>query len=392
MFRPRFRRNESAWRKVIDVIRRAGVQEVAASIDNDPDAEWSLKLTKRKVDAQGNVISETYSKQNSGDTPTDGMQLHRLSKSPNGGEWKIYTRNPDMKIAYNALVQELAQQARPFPPTVIPDTMRAGYCLMPMLADHHFGKIAFGYKGESWSLDEAREVWNDAINHYLYEARGLPIAQILLPIGNDLLHTNSDTNTTKRGTPMEVSESFGNLYKYVRDVVVSSINRLAEIAPVQVVMVPGNHDEDAILRLGDYLEGLYSEHPVVKINNKQYRRKYFQFGSTGIGFAHGEKVKPRDLHGAFSNDVPKMFSDVQFRYFFVGHLHKNATRKLSIYDERKDEYMGTQVEICPSLCPTDKWHFDNNYTGNQRSSKCYLFDAEQGRVAEWYFNLQPKKM
>lgn len=387
MYRPKFCTDEDAWEKVINLIRKVGIQNVVQAIDEDPDAEWMLRLTKRKLDGKGNIISETYSKQNKGDTPTDGMQLHRLSKSPNGGEWKIYTRSPDMALAYQQLVNELSLQARPFPPTKVPDSMQSGYCLMPMLTDHHFGKIAFGYKGESWSLDEARQVWQSALDHYLHKAASLPIAQILLPIGNDLLHTNSDTNTTKRGTPMEVSESFGNLYKYVRDVVVASIVHLSEIAPVEVVMVPGNHDEDAILRLGDYLEGLFKDHPVVRINNKQYRRKYFQWGSTGIGFTHGEKVKPRDLHGAFSNDVPQIFSNVKYRYFFVGHLHKNASRRLSIYDERRDEYMGTQVEICPSLCATDKWHFDHNFTGNQRSSKCFLFDADNGRVDEWYFNL-----
>ena len=385
--RPRLNGNQEAWQRLIEIIRKIGVDNVVEAMDDDPEADWVLRLTKRKLDADGNVISETYSKQNRTDTPTEGMQLKRLSKAPNGGEWRIYEQSSSMALAYKELIQELSLQARPFPPVNVPEAVMSGYCLMPMLTDHHFGKIAFGYKRESWSLDEARQVWQEAVSYYLYKAQGLPIAQILLPIGNDLLHTNSDANTTKRGTPMEVSESFGNLYKYVRDVVVSCIIELAEVAPVEVVMVPGNHDEDAVLRLGDYLEGLFQDHPVVTINNKQYRRKYFKWGSTGIGFTHGEKVKPRDLHGAFSNDVPQIFSNVKYRYFFVGHLHKNASRKLSIYDERRDEYMGTQVEICPSLCPTDKWHFDHNFTGNQRSSKCFVFDADKGRVAEWYFNL-----
>lgn len=384
--RPRLTGDEEKWQRLIDAVRKIGIDNVVDAMD-EAGGDWMLRLTKQTLDRNGNVISEVYSRQNSTSTPTGGMRLKRLSKAPNGGEWRIYEQSGDMALAYSELVQELSLQARPFPPTEIPDSLQQGYCLMPMLTDHHFGKIAFGYKGDSWSLDEAREVWQKALDYYLYKAQDLPIAQILLPIGNDLLHTNSDTNTTKRGTPMEVSESFGNLYKYVRDVVVAGILACAEIAPVQVIMVPGNHDEDAVLRLGDYLEGLFDRHPVVQVNNKQYRRKYFKFGATGIGFTHGEKVKPRDLHGAFSNDMPSIFSSVKYRYFFVGHLHKNASARLSIYDERRDEYMGTQVEICPSLCPTDKWHFDNNFTGNQRSSKAYLFCPDKGRVAEWYFNL-----
>jgi len=175
------------------------------AFDNVVDAmdeaggDWMLRLTKQTLDGNGNVISEVYSRQNSTDTPTEGMRLKRLSKAPNGGEWRIYEQSGDMAIAYSELVQELSLQARPFPPTDIPDGLQQGYCLMPMLTDHHFGKIAFGYKGDSWSLDEAREVWQRALDYYLYKAQDLPIAQVLLPIGNDLLHTNSDTNTTKRG-------------------------------------------------------------------------------------------------------------------------------------------------------------------------------------------------
>jgi len=388
-FRARFpARHKQKWKEVIKSIREIGI-EAAYNLLQRAGGDWEMVLTQEVRDASGNIITQRYSKQNDGQTPTDGMDLVRLSKSPNGGEWKIYARQHDSAIAYTELITELAQPVQPLRANIVTgkQLQKSGLCLMPMLTDHHFGKIAFSYKGDSWSLNEARDVWNAAIDYYIDQVKGENITRIIFPVGNDLLHTNSDMNTTKRGTQMEVSNAFANLYAYVRDVVTASVMRLSEIAPVEVVIVQGNHDEDAVLRLGDYLEGMFYGSNLVKVNNKKYRRKYTKFGACGIGFTHGEKVKPRDLHGAFSNDMPSIFSAAKYRYFFVGHLHKNAGSTFATYDERRDEYMGTQIEVCPSLCPTDRWHFDMNFTGNQRSSKAVLFHKDKGRVQELYFSI-----
>jgi hypothetical protein len=363
--------------------------DTAYNLLQKADGDWQMVLTRELKDKDGNTITKRYSRQNPGDTPTEGMELTRLSKSPHGGEWKIYTRQGDSALSYRELISELAKPVKPIRVSVHTSKKKKknGLCLLPLLADHHFGKIAFSYRGDSWTLDEARQVWESAIDYYLQESRQENINHIIFPIGNDLLHTNNDMNTTKKGTPMEVSHAFANLYAYVRDVVTASIIRLSEVSTVECVLVPGNHDEDAVLRLGDYLEGMFHGSDAVAINNKKYRRKYTRFGNSGIGFTHGEKVKPRDLHGAFSNDMPSLFAATKYRYFYVGHLHKNASAKYATFDERRNEYMGTQIDICPSLCPTDRWHFDMNFTGNQRASKAALFHPSRGRVREFFFSL-----
>ncbi|MEL6667690.1 MAG: hypothetical protein AAFP08_01895, partial [Bacteroidota bacterium] len=92
------------------------------------------------------------------------------------------------------------------------------------------------------------------------------------------------------------------------------------------------------------------------------------------------------LHGAFSVDVPKLNALAKYRYVHIGHLHKN--KKIELFERTiKDEYLGTEVEICPALCPTDEWHFDRLFTGNQRRSKWFLYSKDMGKVNEGYYSV-----
>lgn len=381
--RPRLSGDKRKWRAIINHVKEIGLDEAYVRLQES--GSWDMVLTKESRDKNGNLLSQQFSRQNAGDTSTEGMRLKRLSKAPNGGEWQIYEADGVSATLYNALKEELSKQHAPIS---IPKVKYAqsGFALLPMLTDHHFGKMAFSYKEPTWSLNEAREAWQDAMAYHLSAAKA-GISRVLLPIGNDLLHTNSNFNTTKRGTVMEVAEQFSKLYSFVRDVVTSSIAALAEIAPVEVIMVQGNHDEDAVYRLGDWLEGRFFNSKAVSVNNKSYSRKYTRYGSTALMFTHGEKVKARDLHSAFSNDMPELFAQTKYRYVLAGHLHKNASQKTAVYSQIRDEFCGTQVEVCPALCPTDRWHFDNNFTGNVRSSKSFHFDKARGRIAEVYYNL-----
>lgn len=341
-----------------------------------------MKLTRTTTDGKGNV-TETHSRRSIQDeTIPDHLKVNALTTSPHGGQWRKYKSTLDTGAELKEeLIKEIQALNIPYPNEVAETDM----ALEIMIADHHFGKIPYSYKTEDWTLENAKDEYLNALSYHLQNAPP-DLATIILPLGNDLLHINSNTGTTKRGTPMEFRENYHRLYAFVRDVVASSIVSLSHTHYVQVVMVPGNHDEDACYRLGDYLEGLFDGSDRVTINNSGHDRKYVAWGKSLVCYTHGQTVKPQKLHDAFSVDVPHLNSAAKFRYVHVGHLHKNMVQE-SYRRTIKDEYLGTEVEICPSLSPTDNWHFDNLFTGNQRRSKSYLYSKTKGKVGEWFYNL-----
>lgn len=348
--------------------------------DSSPDA---LVITKTVTNGAGKVITETHSRRSTQDeTIPDHLQIDALTTSPGGGQWRKYKSKNDSGAI---LREELIKEIQPLNITYT-NEIKVGDCALEiMLTDHHFGKIPFGYKDEDWTLDTAKTEYLKAIDYHLAMAPD-DVGTLILPIGNDLLHIKSNTGSTKKGTPMEYSHNYHRLYQFVRDVIAGSIVSLSKRFNIEVVVVPGNHDEDACYRLGDYLEGIFRGNDRVKVNNSGHDRKYVTWGKSLILYTHGEKIKPEKLHDAFSVDVPGLNSQARYRYAHIGHLHKNM--KVETWRQTiKNEYLGTEVEICPSLSPTDNWHFDNMYSGNQRRSKSFLYAKDGGKVAEWYYSI-----
>ena len=340
-----------------------------------------MKVTKVVKSGDGKVLSETHSRRSTQDEKIpDALQLDALTTSPAGGQWRKYKSKIDTAAL---LRQELVKDVKPLNIEYYQPLPSGDMALEICLFDHHFGKIPFSYKREDWTLETAKREYLNAIQFHLSKAPA-GVSTIILPVGNDLLHINSNTGSTKRGTPMEYRENYHRLYSFVRDVIAGSVLTLSNGFKVEVVIVPGNHDEDACYRLGDYLEGLFNGSDRVTVNNSGHDRKYVAWGDSLILFTHGEKVKADKLHGAFSVDVPHLNNKARYRYAHIGHLHKNM--KQETYRKTiKDEYLGTEVEICPALSPTDNWHFDNMYSGNQRRSKSFLYAKKGGKIGEWYY-------
>jgi hypothetical protein len=343
----------------------------------------ALMLTKQVKTGDGKVLTETYARRSLQDEAIpENLELDRLTTAPGGGQWRKYKSMIDtaaiLKEELTKLVKPLDIKAQKTEPT-------GELALEIMLTDHHFGKIPFSYKAEDWSLENSKSEYLKAIEFHLGKAPE-GVSTLILPIGNDLLHINSNTGSTKKGTPMEYSANYHHLYSFVRECVAGSILSLSERFNIKVVVVPGNHDEDACYRLGDYLEGLFDGSKTVEVDNSGHDRKYTAWGTSLLMHTHGEKVKAEKLHDSYSIDVPEMNAKAKYRYAHIGHLHKNSVCE-TFRKNIKDEYLGTEVEVCPSLSPTDNWHFDNMYSGNQRRSKAFLYDLKGGKIAEWYYSI-----
>lgn len=284
---------------------------------------------------------------------------------------------------YKLLKEELSKQVKPLNIEYKDKLKESDLALEIMMTDHHFGKVPFSYKEEDWTLENAKAEYLKAIDFHLSQAPD-NVGTLILPIGNDLLHINSNTGTTKKGTAMEYSANYHLLYAFVRDVVAGSVLSLSDRFNIICVIVPGNHDEDACYRLGDYLQGLFHGNDRVSVDNSGHDRKYVQWGKSLMMYTHGEKVEMQKLHDSFSIDVPQMNAQAKYRYVHIGHRHKNQKSE-TFRKTIKDEYLGTEVEICPCLSPSDNWHSDNMFTGNQRRTKSFLYHLSGGKIGEYYY-------
>ena len=94
----------------------------------------------------------------------------------------------------------------------------------------------------------------------------------------------------------------------------------AEIAPVEVFYVPGNHDKVSSLHAVRYLFAWYKDSDRVKIDPDPRARKYIEYGNNLIGFSHGADEKSR-IYGSMQVEAPEAWGRTKYREFLCGHLH-----------------------------------------------------------------------
>lgn len=255
----------------------------------------------------------------------------------------------------------------------------SGKLLEIAIFDPHFGKLAWREEtDEDYDLKIAESRVKKAVSDLLTRVNLDNVEKILLPIGNDLINIDNRHNTTFAGTPQDSDCRYMKIIKMVKRILIEMIDELSTIAPVDVIIVPGNHDTTSCFMIGEILDAFYHSNKRVNIDNVPKLRKYYQYGLNSIQLTHGDQEKHTDLGMIFAAEQAQLWAATKFRFCQLGHFHKN--KKLNFVSV--DEYQGFQVQTLPSLSGTDFWHKSKGYN-SLKQAKAFLFDANEGLIGEF---------
>lgn len=245
-----------------------------------------------------------------------------------------------------------------------------GNVLELCLPDTHFGKVAWaqqtGY--DDYDVNIAQKVYEQAIGSILARVEPYKFDRILFVIGNDVFNADNTNGTTFGGTQVESDSRYHRTFRVVREVMVDTIERLRTIAPVDVVVIAGNHDKMTAWHLGDSLECYFHGYHDVKVDNTPKSRKYYKWGKVMLAFAHGDHVKRDKFAKLIASEQPKMWGETVFREVHTGDKHQS----------RVEEEFGFRFRILPSLSGTDAWHSENGFVGNLRQAEAFVWNNEEG--------------
>jgi hypothetical protein len=292
---------------------------------------------------------------------------------------KAWLKRRVQAIAVRAEIADLLAFAKVQVGTVRPVVKRSKpakaspYMLELSIPDLHVGKLAWGAEtgGENYDTKTAERLFETALDTLLHRTSGFTFAKVLLVLGNDILHSDSKSGATTSGTPLDNDSRYQKTFGVVRRMCIRAIDRCLEVAPVQVAMVPGNHDTLGVWHLGDSLECWYHRHGDVQIDNAPTSRKYVQFGRVMLLLTHGDKGKRTDYPLLMATEKPAMFGATLHREAHTGHLHQT----------RVQEHHGVKVRISPALCSADAWHAEHAFVGNARAAEAFVWHAEEGLVS-----------
>ncbi len=278
------------------------------------------------------------------------------------------------------MLEEFARQAPKQKRLSAP--VRNGHLLEVSIFDLHLGKLAWKPEsGADYDLKISQTGFCEALETLIERSKGFPIERVVFPIGNDYFNVDGMANETTAGTPQREDGRWQKSFVLGRKLMVNAINRLREIAPVDVVMVPGNHDVERVFYLGDSLSGWFSQTDDVTVDNSPMARKYYQYGKNLIGFTHGKEEKHVNLPLIMATEEPEKWASTVWREFHIGHYH----HKKDIHFQPVNEHQGIRIRQIPSLCPADDWHRLKGY-GSLRAAEVYVWGRNDGCVGSFSFS------
>ena len=252
----------------------------------------------------------------------------------------------------------------------------AEFCLF----DPHFGMYAWAEEtlDADYDVHIAHDMYVNHLSELIDKVGPYNIEQIVFPIGNDGLHTNGPVHgsnaggATAAGTIMDVDSRFAKVFREKRKAVVAGVEMLRQIAPVHIIVVQGNHDPMTSFLLGEVVDAWFLGYDDVVVDNGAAYRKYYRYGETAFGLAHGKVEKADKLPITLMREFEDG-RDAKYQEWHLGHIH----RKFRGFEVDLEDEMGAIIRWCPSIAPNDAWHAQKGYI-HRRSAEVLLYDKDTG--------------
>ena len=257
------------------------------------------------------------------------------------------------------------------------------------ITDIHLGKMAWDVETGTDNYDtkiafkRVIKATEDLLSRALQISK---FEKILIPINGDLF--NSDNNypypATTKGTPQQDDLRWQKVFRIGRKLVMQIIETAAEIAPVEVIVIQGNHDFQKLFYLGEVLEAKYDNNENITIDNRPRHRKYTQWGDCMIGFVHGSRNQAGEkrLMALMPQEEPKMWADTKYREWHLGDIHHE---KLVQFMSTED-FQGLTMRYLKTIMNNDSWEAGEGYV-SMKGMISFIWNKEHGLTYSINFNL-----
>lgn len=302
-------------------------------------------------------------------TRFDQLRIDQMTKKLIECEKKEYF----YEIIHNMIIDDLDTFLNGHEKPTIDLTLCSKHAGNPLMlevpiVDLHLGKLAWKPEsGENYDYKIADKRFSAVTDDVISRVFDRNFEKILYPIGQDFFHFDTINTTTTAGTPLDSDLRWQKLFVKGMEMLVKSIDSFAQIAPVHVLLVPGNHDRMTAFYAICFLQAWYRNVDHVTVDTDPKTRKYIEFGKNLIGYTHGDK-EGRRIFGNMQVESPSAWGRTKYREWHTGHLHSEVV---------KEEH-GVIVRRLSSVTGPDAWHFESGYVGAIAKHQSFIWDKQRG--------------
>ena len=265
-------------------------------------------------------------------------------------------------------------------PKARPQKARSGPWQVLVVADPHFAKYAWHKTtgGDDYDIDHADRLVRSAGLGLLEAGDAHRPGRRTIAFLGDLFHYDTPSATTTRGTQLERDGRLERMIETGSAALIALVERSAETAPTDCVIVPGNHDETMTAWFRLLLRTHFARDRRVKIHNVYTHRQDLEHDGNLLGFCHGDKAKAK-LPSLMTLEARESWARCRYREIHTGHLHKQAAKIRRVIDsDGIDTVDGVVVRTAPALCPPDDWHSQEGFIGSRQAMESWFYRAGGG--------------
>jgi hypothetical protein len=258
------------------------------------------------------------------------------------------------------------------PKVEIKETGRT-FAVLLGLADIHFGKLCWSEEsGTTYDRSIARTELLRCLSETADQvaAFGRP-DRIILPLGSDFLHIDTDHGTTTSGTPQDTDGSYARIFADGCNLAVTMVDTLRQLAPVQVLSFPAimiERQRLASTMSSPRVQGLCRRRSRPDSEGPEVPRLRRDADWTGSRV----NTKPNELPMIMANEAREDWGRTLHHCMFTGHLHHQMIEKHCFLYQ------------VPSLSPPDRWHYRKGFTTSTPGTSAYIIDHSAGVIASLF--------
>lgn len=243
------------------------------------------------------------------------------------------------------------------------------------LYDAHTDKLAISLlSGEKATAKSNRKRFESQFMRLLSSVKVQSPKEIWIPFGNDYYNTNGVSVSTKKGTVLDSSVFPQESFLEGVDLIVRCIEAALEIAPVKLILVPGNHDWDESWKAACCVAYYFSGNQDVCVDKIPQGLKCHMWGVNLLAFHHGDKKKSsQELANIISDRYAESWAMSKYRELHAGHEHKL----------RVEELPNMTFRWMRSLSPMDAFCHNGYFGWGKKSCSAYLYSKEFGLVTQF---------
>lgn len=291
--------------------------------------------------------------------------------------WQVkvwFKRKPKTMLAREDLVKRLTGRSPIIKGRRKPKPAKDGLALLVMLTDLHMAMQCFWPQSQfDWDMQTAKDYYLYALEDILLKSQPYgKIEKIAFVTGSDMINSDFISGTTTKGTNQPESIDWHQAMLEAEHLQISAIQRCQEVAPTQVISIPGNHDTHSAFSLGRVMNAYFHKNKWVDVDASPASYKFFEWGINLAGIEHGHTIKRADKFiGLMANhDDRQPWSRTKYHMWILGDQHRN----------KQFEEQGVSFHYCKALTPANYWHQINAYNNQKRGADAFVLSKDCGKI------------